>query len=280
MNRIVAALALAAALGCATARAEDLVLAVSEGTSGGIDAAQAVVKYEGLADLIGRSIKRNVNVVLAREFRQLEEGMKAHRFDFVMARPSDYPARGVRLYGYKFLASARPDGQCFIVARKESGIRTVADLKGKRIVMPEPASYMARFCRAELRDQGVILEKEQVRYVREQGAVTFYLDNNFADAGGIASYSGVAKQWVNKGLPIMHKSRPQPYFPLIAGPSITDAQRADIRKALAALGGAPADQALLKAIGIESFDIDSEARLDTLLEWLGPAAPAVATVRP
>jgi ABC-type phosphate/phosphonate transport system substrate-binding protein len=275
MNRIVTALVAVAALCCATARAEDLVLAVSEGSSGGIDAAQVLVKYQGLADVIGRTIRRKVVVVFAREFSTLEEGMKVHRYAFVIARPSDYPARGVKLYGYKYLASARPDGQCLIVARKDSGIRTVADLKGKRIVLPEPAAYMTKFCRAELRDQGVIVEKEKVQYVREQGAVTFYLENNFADAGGIASYSGVAKKWAAAGLPIVHKSRPQPYFPLIAGPAITDAQRADIRTALAAMETSAADQAVLKTIGIESFDTGSEARLDALLDWLGtpPSSP-------
>lgn len=262
--------ALLVALCCVGARAEDLVMAVSEGTSGGLDHAQVIVKYQGLADVIGRSIHRKVNVVFAREFAQLEEGMKSQRFDFVIARPSDYPARGMKLYGYKYLASAKPDGQCLIVARKDSGIRTVADLKGKRIVLPEQAAYMTKFCRAELRDQGLVLAKEKVQYVREQGAVTFYLENNFADAGGIASYSGVAKKWAKDGLPIVHKSRPQPYFPLIAGPNITEAQRADIRKALAAMATTPADQAVLKTVGIESFDTESEARLQALLDWLGP----------
>ena len=31
----------------------------------------------------------------------------------------------------------------------------------------------------------------------------------------------------------------------------------------------PADQPVLKTVGIEDFDIDSEARLATLLDWLG-----------
>jgi len=263
---------LAAALCCGLpAWAEDLVMGVSEGTSGGLDHAQVIIKYQGLADVIGRSIKRKVNVVFAREFAQLEDGMKTRRFDFVIARPSDYPARGVKLYGYKYVASAKPDGQCIIIAGKDTGIRTIADLKGKRIVMPEPVAYMTKFCRAELRDQGIDLARENVQYVREQGAVAFYLENKFADAGGIASYSGVAKKWAKDGLPIVHKSRPQPYFPLIAGPAINDAQRAEIQKSLAAMTQSPADQAVLKTVGVESFDIGSEARLNALLDWLGPA---------
>jgi phosphonate transport system substrate-binding protein len=248
--------------------AEDLVMAVSEGTSGGLDHAQVIVKYQGLADVIGRSMKRKVNVVFAREFAQLEDGMKTHRFDFVIARPSDYPARGLKLHGYKFLASAKPDGQCLIIAGKDSGVAGVKDLRGKRIVMPEPAAYMTKFCRAELRDQGIDLAKENVKYVREQGAVVFYIENKFADAGGVASYSGVAKKWSKDGNPVVHKSRPQPYFPLISGPNVTDAQRADIKKALVAMTQSPADQAVLKTVGIEAFDVDSEARLAALLDWL------------
>ncbi|MBC5783854.1 PhnD/SsuA/transferrin family substrate-binding protein [Ramlibacter sp. USB13] len=262
---------LAAALCCALPAwaAQDLVMGVSEGTSGGLDHAQVIIKYQGLADVIGRSIKRKVNVVFAREFAQLEDGMKTHRFDFVIARPSDYPARGLLQYGYKFLASAKPDGQCIIIARKDSGIRTVADLKGKRFVMPEPAAYMTKFCRAELRDLGVDLARENVQYVREQGAVAFYLDNKFGDVGGVASYSGVSKKWIKDGLPVVHRSRTQPYFPLIAGPDITEPQRAEIRKALAAMTESPADQAVLKTVGIEAFDTESEPRLRALLDWLG-----------
>jgi len=163
MKRLLLAVALAIG---APAWAQDLVMAVSEGTSGGLDHAQVITKYQGLADVVGRSIRRKVNVVFAREFSQLEEGMKAHRFDFVIARPSDYPARGVQLYGYRFLASAKPDGHCLIIAGKDSGIQKVADLKGKRIVLPEPAAYMTKFCRAELREQGIDLAREKVQYVR------------------------------------------------------------------------------------------------------------------
>lgn len=266
MRRLLLAVALAIG---APAWAQDLVMAVSEGTSGGLDHAQVITKYQGLADVVGRSIRRKVNVVFAREFSQLEEGMKAHRFDFVIARPSDYPARGVQLYGYRFLASAKPDGHCLIIAGKDSGIQKVADLKGKRIVLPEPAAYMTKFCRAELREQGIDLAREKVQYVREQGAVTFYLEHKLADVGGVASYSGVGKKWIKDGQPVVHRSRAQPYFPLIAGPGINEAQRAEIRKALAAMTQSPADQAVLKTIGIDAFDTGSEARLAALLDWLG-----------
>ena len=145
------ALAIALTLGVTSAQARDLVLGISEGTSGGTDHARVVQKYGGLAEAIGKAIKADVKVVFVREFAQLEDGMKSSRLDLVLARPSDYPARGLRDYGYRYVASVKPEGQCLIVVPKDSPIRQLADLKGKKIVMPEKIAYMTKFCRAELR---------------------------------------------------------------------------------------------------------------------------------
>ncbi len=267
MKILVAGLALWAA--SQGALAQGLIMGVSEGTSGGLDHAQVVTKYQGLADVIGRSIKQKVNVVFAREFSALEEGMKTGRYDFVIARPSDYPARGLRDYGYKFVASAKPDGQCFIIVPKDSPIKTLAEAKGKKLALPEPAAYMTKFCRAELRTQGFDTSGPNVQYVREQGAVAFYLDNKFAELGGVASYSGVAKKWEKDGGRILHKSVPQPYFPLIAGKKVSTAQVEAIQKSLVAMKDNEAEQAVLKTVGIKEFDVTSEKRLKDLLTWLG-----------
>jgi len=262
---VAAALALSAGL----AGAQGLIMGVSEGTSGGLDHAQVVAKYQGLADVMSRAIRQKVNVVFIREFKALEDGMRTGRLDMVIARPSDYPARGLRDYGYRFVASAKPDGQCFIVVPKESPIKTLADIKGKRIAMPEEAAYMTKLCRAELRDRGVNLAAENVQYVREQGAVAFYLVNKFADVGGLASYSGVTKKWEQDGHRVLHKSVAQPYFPMIASKKVSPAQVEAIQKALLAMPGDDAGKAVLKTVGIKEFDTTTEQRLRDLLKWLG-----------
>jgi phosphonate transport system substrate-binding protein len=264
------ALLLSAAVGGARAE-EALTLGISEGTSGGLDHAMVIAKYQGLADTIGKSIKRKVQVVFVREFAQLEEGMATGRLDLVMARPSDYPARGVSKHGYKFVASARPDGNCLIIVPKDSPYKTLNDAKGKRWVFPETAAYMTKFCTAELRDRGIVLATENVKYVREQAAITFFLDNKFADVGGIASYSGPAKSLDKNGFRVLHKSIPQPYFPLIAGKRVTEPEVAKIQATLTALGNAPEDAALLKTVGVQGFEAGHQERLEKLLTWLGGA---------
>lgn len=253
---------------CGAGWAQGVVMGVSEGTSGGLDHARVVAKYQGLADVIGRAIKQKVEVVFLREFANLEDGMRKQRLDFVIARPSDYPARGVRDYGYKFVASARPDGHCHIVVTKDSPIRSLAEIKGKRLVMPEPAAYMTKFCTAELRDKGIDVAKENVQYVREQGAVAFYLQNKFGDVGAVASYSGVAAKWEKDGHRVLHKSRAQPYFPVIANKKFSDRQIADVQAALEALPESDAGKAVLSTVGIQGFDTSTGPRLQELLNWL------------
>jgi len=256
------------AAGTARAQAQQLVLGISEGTSGGLDHAQVIAKYQGLAEVIGRAMKSKVSVVFAREFRQLEEGMQTGRFDFVMARPSDYPARGMRDYGYSYIASTKPDGQCFIIVPKGSALKTINDVKGQRIALPEQVAYMSRFCAAELRDKGILIGKENVQFVREQAAVGFYLDNRFADVGGVASYSGIAKKWEKDGGRILHKSVSQPYFPLVANKRVKPEQLKAIQLELLALPDSEAGKELLKRIGVEQFDTTSEPRMRELLKWL------------
>ena len=262
----IATLALGLSMGSAMAR--DLVMAISEGSSGGTDHARVIAKYQGLADAIGKSINQQVNVVFIREFSALEEGLKNNRFDLAMARPSDYPARAMRDYGYQFVASAKPEGHCMIIVPKDSAYKALADIKGKRIVLPNPAAYMTKFCAAELRDQGIDLASEKVERVREQGAIPFYLTNKFGDVGGVASYSGVAQSLEKTGHRVLHKSVAQPYFPLVADKDLSSAQVQAVQRAMLTLGDTEEGRAVLNNVGIEGFDTSSEKRLRDLLTWL------------
>ncbi|MGD9832898.1 MAG: phosphate/phosphite/phosphonate ABC transporter substrate-binding protein [Piscinibacter sp.] len=250
------------------ARGADLTLGVSEGTSGGLDHGRVIAKYGPLAEVLGKALGRKVQVVFAREFSALEEGLRSGRFDLAMARPSDYPARAILEHGYQFVASARPEGQCLIVVREDDPATELAQLKGRRWVLPETVSYMSKFCAAELRDRDLALKNEKVSYVREQGAVVFYLQQRFSDVGGIASYSGAARDLGKARLRVLHRSVAQPYFPLVAHGRIGADQVKAMQAELSALPQNEPGRALLKGIGIEAFDTSTGTRLKALPGWL------------
>jgi ABC-type phosphate/phosphonate transport system substrate-binding protein len=245
-----------------------LLLAVSEGTSGGIDAAEALAKYRPLADMLGKAVGQPVVVTFVRNFDALEEGMKADEYDLVMARPSDFPARGVRDYGYSLLATSKPDGQCYFIVHKDSPLRKIEDAKGKQIIFPEKIAYMTKFCSAELRDRGFDLGKEQIKYAKEQGAVGWTVENKLVDMGGVASYSGVAKNWEKNGNRILHKAPPQPYFPIIASKRLSADKIARLQKALGGLESSEEGKKALATIGIKGYNVEDSKRLLALLDWL------------
>lgn len=243
-------------------------MAVSEGTSGGIDSAQVLAKYGPLARVIEKATGHKVSVVLTREFSRLEQDMKAGKSHFVMARPSDYPARGVRDYGYQLVSTMNPEGHCYILVNKDSPLKTVQDLKGKRLLFPEKVSYMSKFCRAALRDQGIDVEKEKVTYMREQDAVAWSVEKGVADAGAVASYSAPGKRWEKSGGRILFQSVAQPYFPLIASKDVAPADIAKIQDAFRKLEQTDDGAETLSQIGVREFHMEDEKRLLGLLKWL------------
>ncbi len=250
------------------AAADRLIFGVSEGTSGSIDISQAIEKYRPLADVMEKTLGQPVVVTFVRSFDTLEAGMKAGEYDIVMARPSDYPARGIRDYGYNMVATSKPDGQCLFIVEKSSPLKTVADIKGRHIIFPEKIAYMSKFCTAELRDKGIKVASEKINYAREQGAVGWSVENKLMEVGGVASYSGVGKSWEKSGQRVLHKSVPQPYSPLIAGKRISPEKLAKLKTALAELDKTDAGKKVLATIGVQGFNPESSERLLALLAWL------------
>jgi ABC-type phosphate/phosphonate transport system substrate-binding protein len=245
------------------------VLAVSEGTSGGIDADTAKRKYAPMAQRLSEALGARVQIEFVREFARLEAGMREDRFELVIARPSDYPARGLRDYGYQFVATARPEGRCIIAVKTGAGVGQLADLKAATVVMPEKPAYMTRFCRAALRDEGVDLDRVNVYYVREQGAIPFAIENGIAGAGGMASYSGAVRSWRADGGGVLFESREQPYMPMVASPRLSRADIEKVQQVLTGLSGSPSGRDFLQQLRIEGFVTSEEARLRKLLDWLG-----------
>lgn len=184
----------------------------------------------------------------------------------------------MRDHGHHYVANAKPDRQCLLVVPKSSQLKTLAEARGKRFVVAEQVSYMARLCRAELLDRGIDLAKENVQIVREQAAVPFYLTgNNFGDVGAIALYSGPTKKLDKKNLRVLHTSVAQPYFPLVAHAHFKPKQIRAMQKELEALDSKPIGAEIIKRIGITGFDTGSETRMKELLVWLkklGPTCPA------
>ncbi len=68
------------------------------------------------------------------------EAMRGKQLDFVLTGPSEYVVYQSRVKLTPVVALSRPDYFSVLVVRRDSGINTVADLKGKRIAFNDIAS--------------------------------------------------------------------------------------------------------------------------------------------
>ncbi|MDO5289845.1 MAG: PhnD/SsuA/transferrin family substrate-binding protein [Pseudomonadota bacterium] len=265
-------LLLAAALLSPLAMAnERFVLGISESAAADANRLNAQVRYRAFADLLAQATKTPVFVQERSKLSDIEAGVRNGEFDFVLVRPADIAARAMREHNYRYVASGKPEARCLVGVTKDSPIQQLADVQGKRIATLDNArAYIVRFCAADLRDNGIDLSKQKLHTVKLQGAVGVSVASGLADVGLFTIQDGSA--WEKQGNRIIHTSVPQPYFPLVASPRVSNEQIEAVRRALQA----PANAATLKALGMDGVDIGQEQQLQTrLLPWLqGQAKPS------
>lgn len=89
------------------------------------------------------------------------EALKAERVDIVLTGPAEYVVINEVADAEAVIALSRPDYFCALVVRADSGINTVADLKGKKVAMDDIGSTSGHLCPSQLlADNGVDPQKD------------------------------------------------------------------------------------------------------------------------
>ncbi len=247
-----------------------LILAVSEGGAGNVDAFEISTRYESFKQVIEKALGRPIALVAVRDIMVLRRSVETGAYALAIARPADALAEAIRDYGYQPVVASKENAQALFIVLKDSPLRTIADIKGKRIVTPDRYAYMWRMANAMMRDAGIPMAKEQVRNMRDQAAIEWSIKEGFFDVGVVASFSGVGRTWEKKGGRVIARSREGPNTPLIASSKLSAVQVEKIRSALIALNSSEGGAVILKQIGvIGGFKEASRAEFLDMLAWLG-----------
>lgn len=254
----------------ATAPAERLVLTLSEGSDGVPEGTDVMSRYEELAALIGRAMNRRVVFYAMRDAGALESGLRDGRLDIVIARLVDHAARGVRDYKYQLVAAARGEGFVMGIVPADSPLRSIEDVRGKRVAVPPENDFTSRMALALLRDVGVkAREDTTVSYHRDQAVIGHALGHNLADVGFVSSGSAIGRSWEKQGGRVLVRGPRQPTMPVIVGPKVTPLELQRLRTALVGLDRSDEGRVILSRLGVAGFEERDPADLAKLLEWLG-----------
>lgn len=216
--------------------------------------AEMRAEFEPLMTYLSDAIGRKVTLYIAKNYGDLRTQMEAGAVDIGSFSPFAYvdATRGgkVRIIAQSILeGSATYRG--LIIARRDSGLRTVNDLEGKRFAFVDAKSASGYvYPRAMLVEKGVTPEsyfKETLFAGGHDKVITAVLDRR-VDAGAI--YDGALGVARAKGLPVdelvtVSSTDPIPHDAIAARVGLDEALAKKIQAALVDLDKVPAGRAVI-----------------------------------
>jgi phosphonate transport system substrate-binding protein len=269
LRRLVLLVGLAAAIASPAALAQ-LVFAVTEGVTYQATPKEIREKFEPLAEVLSKALRREVRIVLVPSYDDARIGLAKQEYDLVFMHPAHVALAEVKAGRYRSVAwtIGFTDYTVSMLVKPDSTLKSLADLKGRTLVTPDPDSITAWMVRAMLRGEKLTDKDVRVRTTRYQDAVPFYIDYDFADAGATAA-NAVVKAWQSKGGKVIVKSRPVPIKQFIASTKLPAEEIERVREALVSLGNHDPGRKALVASGYKGFQLPQGDVETASIRWLG-----------
>ncbi len=246
-----------------------ILLAVNEGGAANADATETILRFQEFSQVVEKTLRLPVAIVAVRDRNVLLVALQRQAYALLLARPNDVPAQAIRDFGYQPVVTEKVPSQALFIVRKDSPLKSIADVKGKSIVTPDQYSNIWRAANAMLRDNKITMSNEKVRAMRDQAAIGWSMENGFFDVAVVNSASATGRTWEKNGGRVIARSAEMPNMPLIASPELSAAQVAKLRAALVALDSSENGKAMLKKIGLTGFKETSPQVFLDLLKWMG-----------
>ena len=254
----------------AAAPAADLVFSVTEGVTYQATPKEIRDKFEPLAQALGTALKRTVRVVLVPKYNDVRAGLAKQEYDLAFIHPAHVALAEVKAGRYQTVAwtAGFTEYTVSLMVKANDPAKGLNDLKGRKLVTPDPDSITAWMVRAMLRGAGIGTDDLKILTTRYQDAVPFYLEYGFADVGATAA-NAVVKEWTDKGGKVFQKSRSIPIKYFIVSTKLPVDEQERIQRALLTLAQTEAGRQVLGAVGYKGFVAPDPAVDTSAIAWLG-----------
>lgn len=249
------------------AAGSNALMGISEGVSEQASFSEMQEKYRPLADYLGKVLKRKVTVESSQSFKTALTNLEKGRYDLMFVRPSNIAGKAVRDHKYQLVAVAKGDFAANFIVRKDHGFKKPEDVLTHPIAMPEEGALMSLAGLATLRDMGGRKESLQVRYAHYQEAVPYMVEQKFTDVGVVAPAQ--ARAWEKKGGVTLFKSKPLPFWAIVASPAISANEVGAMQEALVAMENSEEGKAILKRIGVKGWTSGDAKDYVEMMKWIG-----------
>ncbi len=271
MNPAFLRLALAVVLLATTSAAHALVFAVNEGVTYRVSNDEIRARYAAIATDLTALLGQPVRVEPIADYPTLRKGLADKAYDLALVHPAHISIGAIKNSGYKLVAVTKgfTEYTARFLVRSDTKLKTLVDLKDRKLGAPDEDSITSVMVRATLRDAlGGDAKTVAMTYTRYQDAVPFMVEHTFTQAGATAS-GAVIKEWEAKGGKVLAKSKAVPIKHVIAGPSLSAEQVDRLREYFIGLDTTETGRKKLEPIKISGYIAYDNAALMALGAWLG-----------
>jgi phosphonate transport system substrate-binding protein len=227
--------------------------------------------FTPLVQHLGTQLKREVQLITAKDFPGFWQALKTQQFDLVHFNQYHYILANEML-GYEAIVQNSEFGQSTIsgtiVVRKDSGIEGIPDLKGKTILFGGGQRAMQSYIAARwlLQNDGLMTGDYIKRFAINppNAIISTYLKQ--ADAAGIGDVV-IRLEAVKRAIDVremryLAKTRPMPHLPWAVHPDVDASTREVLQSSMVGLTGDPSGQTLLDTAKLSGLVAAKDADYD------------------
>jgi phosphonate transport system substrate-binding protein len=227
-----------------------------------------VARFGPLTDYLAEKLHRSVRLETTADYAEFYRRTKERRYDILFTAPHFYYL-AQRQAGYRVLVRVDlPTMPAVIVARKDSNIKTVDDLRGKRFATVDPLALGTALVKGYLVAHNINPTKDLILVATPtHNASVLSAYKGITDAASLmlTPYKRVPQE-IKDQMRVIAQTKGTPHMPIAVSPSVTAEEAAIIQNALLDLKMSEEGRALLKHLSWPGFTETTPAEYDQL-EW-------------
>ncbi|HSV35048.1 MAG TPA: PhnD/SsuA/transferrin family substrate-binding protein [Ramlibacter sp.] len=260
----------AAAAACAVplgwAQQSSWRLLVNEAVTADLSISMLAVRYRGWADYLGAQIQNKQVLVdpIIDIQRFVQQALSDQKPLLVFGKSVNQISKLVRDHGYQPLVRRPEPYKAAFIVPKDSPIRDLAQLAGRKLLLPDTHSATAAVARAEIRRLGI--REPYMSHTRFQDSVAGQVSAGMAEAGVVNPT--IARKWQEGGGRVIGETQPVVNWSVLASPKASADMVGRLTESLLAMNGKTSG-GLLSEIGVKQWARADRKDYLALLEYTG-----------
>ena len=219
--------------------------------------------FKPLVQELEAKLGEKVNLIVERDFKSFWKGVKAKKYDLVHYNQYHY-VKSHKELGYNVIVANKEQGSNklagILSVRKDSGIKTIADLKGKKILFGGGKKAMVSYIAPTgiLKEAGLIEGRDYtVSFARNPPSTLIAVYNKAADAAAsgdiVLKIKAVTSKIDASKIRVLAKSKSVAHLPWAVKDSMSKAKAKKIQSIMVNFKNTKSGKKVLKAAKVNEF---------------------------